>query len=103
MVYVIIIEVRPEQNFIVYHINYTRELLTKHNKYIYFQDMLKSNIRYNASTLLQKLLEDGWDMIGQSQDKKSIYYTLSNRVLDAENMSSSSESLPEAYQPISDE
>jgi hypothetical protein len=74
--YVIVVEARPEQNFIVYHIEYSRELLINHNEYIFFQDMLKSNIRYTISVFLQKMLELGWDIIGQSQNKTSIYYTM---------------------------
>lgn len=103
MLYIIIVEVRPEQNFIVYHIEYTKDLLTNHNKYIYFQDMLKSNIRYKASFFLQQLLGEGWCLEGQSQCEKSIYYTLSNSTLDTDAMSSSADSLPEAKHAVSSE
>jgi len=103
MLYLIVLEVRPEQNFIVYHIDYTRSLLQNHNKYLYFQDMLKSNIRYKASFLLQQLLGEGWNMVGQSQNEKSIYYTLTNDTLDIDDMSSSTDSLQEAKQPVSAE
>ena len=78
MVFVIIVETRPEQNFIVYHIDYTPALITQHSKYMYFQDMLKSNIRYKISFFLQTLLDDDWEIVGQSQNRKSIFYTLKN-------------------------
>ena len=74
--YVIVVETRPEQNFVVYHIEYSRDLLINHKELLFFQDMLKSNIRYTISLFLQKMLELGWEIIGQSQNKTSIYYTM---------------------------
>jgi len=78
MVFVVIIEVKPETNFVVYHIEYSASLLTTHPKYMYFQDMLSSNVRYKISFFLQTLLEEGWNLIGQSQNNSSIFYTLKN-------------------------
>ena len=45
---------------------------------MYFQDMLSSNVRYKISFFLQTLLEEGWNLIGQSQNNSSIFYTLKN-------------------------
>lgn len=74
--YVIVVETRPEQNFIIYHIDYSRELIQNHHEYLFFQDMLKSNSRLTISLFLQKMLELGWDVIGQSQNNLSLYYTM---------------------------
>ena len=75
--FVIILETRPKTGFATFHIEYTKELLQEHNEYMFFQDMLKSNLRYSIVFLLQKLLKDGWKIIGQSQDETSLFYTLS--------------------------
>jgi len=76
MSHVIIVETRPENGFIVYHIEYGSRLLTEKPEYMYFQDMLKSNIRYKTCFFLEQLFDKGWTLLGQSQDKKSIFYTL---------------------------
>ena len=75
--FVIILEVRPKSGFATFHIEYCKELLQEHNEYMFFQDMLKSSMRYSITFLLQKLLKDGWTIIGQSQNEISLFYTLS--------------------------
>ena len=74
--FVIIVETRPETASVVYHIQYTKLFLQKNPKYNYFSDMLKSNIRYNMIFFLEQLLNEGWEIRGQSQNKNSMFYTL---------------------------
>jgi len=75
--FVIILETRPSNGFATYHIEYCKELVQEHNEYMFFQDMLKSSLRYSITFLIQKLLTDGWVMLGQSQNSTSLFYTLS--------------------------
>ena len=74
--FVIILETRPTHGFATFHIEYCKELLQTHSEYLFFQDMLKSNLRYSITFLLQKLLTDGWTVVGQSQGGGSLFYTL---------------------------
>lgn len=75
--FVIIIEARPKNGFATYHIEYCKELIQETGKkYMFFQEMLKSNKRYSIAFLLQKLLNDGWNIVGQSQSDQSLLYTL---------------------------
>ena len=75
--FVIIVETRPDHNFVVFHIEYTKELLHNHPEYIFFQDMLKSNMRMKTTLFLQTMLERGWVLMAQSQNSASIFHTLS--------------------------
>ena len=74
--FVIILETRPTHGFATFHIEYCKELLQTHPEYLFFQDMLESNLRYSMTFLLQKLLTDGWTVVGQSQGGGSLFYTL---------------------------
>ena len=102
--FVVIAECRPEQGFIVYHLEYSRDLIQDHNEYVFFQDMLKSNIRYRTSTFIEKMLGLGWDIVGQSQNNLSIFYTLQKTYIKEGKVkgsdSSSGDELPDASQAI---
>lgn len=105
MSHIVIAECKTEQNFIVYHLEYSRDLIQTHNEYYFFQDMLKSNIRYRTATFLEKMLGLGWTIIGQSQNKTSIYYTLHKLFVIKDGNVKTTESLsgdelPEAMFPI---
>tara|TARA_B110000902_G_scaffold198174_1_gene224900 strand:+ start:302 stop:553 length:252 start_codon:yes stop_codon:yes gene_type:complete len=76
-IYVVIVEMKPDINFVVYHIEYEKELIQNHPEYMFFQDMLKSNMRMKGATFLRTMLEREWNIISQSQNNKSLYYTLS--------------------------
>lgn len=77
--YVVIVEMRPNTNFVVYHIEYEKELLQRHSEYIFFQDMLRSNLRMKGATFLRTMLEREWTVVSQSQNDESLYYTLSKQ------------------------
>ena len=77
-VYIIMVEVRPSNNFVVYHIEYDKELLQKHGEHLFFQDMLKSNLRMKISVFLQTMMTRNWTILLQSQNHESIFFTLSS-------------------------
>lgn len=97
MAHVIIVEVNLHKGFFVYHISYVSDLLKEHPEYLFFQDMLKSNIRYNISFFLAKMIADGWYIAGQSQDKHSLIYTL---ILNGSNEAESGEEMTVATWPV---
>jgi len=76
MSFVILVEVVLKKGYAIEHLNYTPELISTYPEYFFFQDMLKSNIRYNISFFLGKMINDGWIIAGQSQDKHRLVYTL---------------------------
>jgi len=92
MTFVILVEINLSKGFFVYHINYVPELLKEYPKYFFFQDMLKSSVRYNISFFLSSMINDGWRIVGQSQSNNSLFYTLS---LPNDQESSSGEFVPE--------
>ena len=76
--YVVIVETRPDHNFVVFHIEYDTLLLQKHTYYLFFQDMLSSGRRMKIAPFLQVMLQKGWSITGQSQNTTSLFYTLTN-------------------------
>lgn len=92
--FVIIVEVKPEMNFVVYHIEYDKELLRTHSEYLFFQDMLRSNMRMKISRFLQMMFERGWSLVSQSQNKKSMFYTMAKDFTDQVEIASRVPTLP---------
>ncbi len=75
----IIVETRPSNGFVVYHIEYTSELLSKYPEYSFFSDMLRTNLRMKTVLFLRTMESKGWRIDSQSQDTTSIYYTMSRQ------------------------
>lgn len=74
--FVIVIEVRTVSSFLIYHIEYDKELVMHHTEYLFFQDMLRSNLRMNICTFLPIMFKRGWTVVSQSQNANSLFYTL---------------------------
>lgn len=74
--FVVILEVRPDQKFVVYHIEYDKLLLQEHPEYLFFQEMLASDKRIKIAQFLQLMFDHDWVLLTQSQNVISVYYTL---------------------------
>lgn len=74
--WVMVLECKIGNSFIVHHVEYDSVLIQTFPEYAFLQNMLKSSKRMNVATFLPIMMEKGWEIAAQSQHGNSLFYTL---------------------------